>query len=55
MTRIIAILALAIITMLPTPRCHVQRSNGRYWLVCPCKSVTYQCEDWYRVPLYRGR
>lgn len=54
MTRII-ILALVLLTLLPpAPRCRVTYSNGRAWLVCPCRT-TYQCEDWYRVPLYRGR
>ncbi len=55
MTRIIAIIALALLTLLPAPRCHVERSNGRHWLVCPCRGVTYQCADYYRIPAYRGR
>lgn len=54
MTRMIAIIAIVIIASLPAPRCRVQRVSGRYWLVCPCRSVTYQCDDWYRVPRYRG-
>ena len=55
MTRIIAIIALTLLTLLPAPRCHVERSNGRYWLVCQCRGVTYQCEDFYRIPAYRVR
>lgn len=55
MTRII-VLALALLMLLPpAPRCRVDVYRGQAWLVCPCKRVTYACEDWYRVPVYRGR
>lgn len=53
MTRIVLLLAL--LTLLPpAPRCRVDVDSGRAWLVCPCRTA-YVCEDWYRVPVYRGR
>lgn len=55
MTRII-VLALALLMLLPpAPRCYVDVYRGQAWLVCPCKKVTYQCEDYWCVPVYRGR
>lgn len=55
MTRII-VLALTLLMLLPpAPRCRVDVDSGKAWLVCPCKKVTYVCEDWYRVRVYRGR
>lgn len=54
MTRL-AIVAFAVLLTIPTPRCRVEVWGGKAWLVCPCKRVTYVCEDWWRVPVYRGR
>lgn len=36
-------------------RCRVDIIRGRAYLVCPCKRVTYACQDYYRIPVYRGR
>lgn len=54
MTRL-AIVAFAVLLTIPTPRCRVEVWGGKAWLVCPCKRVTYVCEDWWRVPVYWGR
>lgn len=52
----IFILALAVMLLVaPAPRCRVTVVRGRAWLVCPCKPATLACDDWYRVPVYRGR
>lgn len=45
---------LAALLVPAAPRCKVVRSNGQHWLVCPCKGVTYQCEDYWRIPRYRS-
>lgn len=47
----IIILALILFTVTAAaPRCHVTTVRGRTYLVCPCRGVSYVCEDWYSVP-----
>lgn len=55
MKRLLVVLALVVVILPPAPRCHVAVSRGRAWLVCPCRGVSYVCEDWYRVPVWSGR
>lgn len=55
MTRIITLILALLMLLPPAPRCRVDVYRGKAWLVCPCKKVTYVCEDWYPVPVYWGR
>ena len=46
---------LSIIDLATTANQPMSTADGRYWLVCPCRGVSYVCEDWYRVPVWSGR
>ena len=48
------ILTLAIITLLPVPRCRVEHARGMTWLVCPRNAGSYTYDDVYQVPRWRG-
>ena len=41
-----AILAAVTLLQPPAPRCRFDRDGRMVWRVCPCRGVTYQCEDW---------
>lgn len=46
---IIALLLITLSAATRPPRCRVETSRGRAWLVCPCRT-TYQCEDEWPIP-----
>lgn len=54
-TIILTLTLLATLLATSGPRCRVDIYRGRAWLICPCKKVTYVCEDYYRIPVYHGR
>lgn len=53
MTRLLLLVVLLAGLALPAPRCRVASVTGRAYLVCPCRGVSYVCEDWYTVPVWR--
>ena len=48
----LVVILLAMLTT-PAPRCHIETARGLAFLVCPCKGVTYVCDDWRPVPAWR--
>lgn len=51
------ILAFALLSLLPpVSRCRIEQTRtGRPVLVCPCRGVTYQCEEDRPIRVWRGR